>query len=413
MLTDSLRPLRAAARQLARTEVTTINDCLAHLAELTEGAIPHLLAANQQDLNRMATDDPKYDRLMLTEARLRSIAADLRRVAALPSPLGEVLEERSLKNGLELRRVRVPIGVIGIVFESRPNVMFDVFALTLKSGNASVLKGSRDAAASNLAIKELIDQALAKFGLDGCCLLAPAEREALAPILTANGLVDLIIPRGSQGLIDYVRKNATVPVIETGAGICHVYLDATANLDWAAKIVTNAKARRVSVCNALDCLLVHFQQLGHLAAIMQRLGQEFNCLVHADPPAFAALTKRYPAELLHPATESSFGTEFLSMQLAIKTVSSLDEALEHIATHGSQHSEAIVSDNENNIQKFQQEVDAAAVYANASTAYTDGGEFDLGAEIGISTQKLHARGPMGLKELTSYKYVLRGQGQVR
>lgn len=412
-VTDSLRPLRAAARQLARTDVAIINNCLHYLAELTEHYTPQLLTANRSDLERMEKDNPKYDRLLLTAARLQAIASDLRRVAALPSPLGELLEERQLKNGLELRRIRVPIGVIGIVFESRPNVTFDVFALTLKSGNVSVLKGSRDAAASNLAIKQLIDRALNKFGLTGCCLLAPAEREALGPILTADGLVDLIIPRGSQGLIDYVRKNATVPVIETGAGICHVYLDRTANLNWAADIVTNAKARRVSVCNALDCLLVHRDQLKSLPAVLERLGKQHHCEVFADAAAFAQLDGHYPPDLLWPATEDSFGTEFLSMKLSIKTVENLEQALEHIAAHGSQHSEAIVSADENSINRFQQEVDAAAVYANTSTAYTDGGEFDLGAEIGISTQKLHARGPMGLKELTSYKYVLRGEGQVR
>jgi glutamate-5-semialdehyde dehydrogenase len=410
---DSLRPLRAVSRQLARTDEATINSCLRYLAELTKNAIPQLLAANQLDLGRMEKSNPKYDRLLLTETRLEAIADDLRRVAELPSPLGEVLEERQLRNGLELRRLRVPIGVIGIVFESRPNVTFDVFALTLKSGNVSVLKGSRDAAASNIAIKELIDLALAKYGLNGCCLLAPAEREALAPILTADGLVDLIIPRGSQGLIDFVRQNATVPVIETGAGICHVYVDKTANLEWAADIATNAKARRVSVCNALDCLLVHQEQLANLPAILNQLGNKHHCEVFADPAAFEQLAGHYPTELLHPATESSFGTEFLSMKMAVKTISGLDEALAHIAIHGSQHSEAIVSDDETAIDRFQREVDAAAVYANTSTAYTDGGEFDLGAEIGISTQKLHARGPMGLKELTSYKYVLRGQGQVR
>ena len=410
---DSLRPLRAAARQLARTNEQTINDCLRYLAELTEHYLPQLLAANQSDLNRMEKDNPKYDRLLLNAARLRSIAADLRRVADLPSPLGEVLEKRQLKNGLDLRRLRVPIGVIGIVFESRPNVTFDVFALTLKSGNVSVLKGSRDAAASNLAIKQLIDRALDKFGLTGCCLLAPAEREALAPILTADGLVDLIIPRGSQGLIDFVRQHATVPVIETGAGICHVYLDKTANLKWAADIITNAKARRVSVCNALDCLLIHREQLDSLPTLLEQLGSQHHCEIYADQDSFQQLDGHYHPELLYPATESSFGTEFLSMKLAIKTVDNLDEVLTHIAAHGSQHSEAIISDIESNIDRFQQEVDAAAVYANTSTAYTDGGEFDLGAEIGISTQKLHARGPMGLKELTSYKYVLRGQGQVR
>lgn len=408
-----LRPLRQVASHLARTEQKTINDCLRHLAELTEAYLPQLIVANQRDLARMDPENPKYDRLLLNHDRLKAIANDLRRVAELPSPLDEVQEERTLRNGLRLRRVSVPIGVIGIVFESRPNVTFDVFALTLKSGNVSVLKGSRDAADSNRAIVQLIDRALVKFGLSGACYLAPAEREALSPILTADGVVDLIIPRGSQGLIDYVRQHATVPVIETGAGICHVYVDQHARLDWATEIVTNAKARRVSVCNALDCLLLHRDQLSSLPGIMTALGKTHHCEVYADAEAHAALLDHYPGHLLHPATEESFGTEFLSMRMAVKTVDDLDQALDHIAANGSRHSEAIVSEDEKAVNRFFQEVDAAAVYANTSTAYTDGGEFDLGAEIGISTQKLHARGPMGLRALTSYKYLLTGQGQVR
>lgn len=409
----ALRPLRLASAKLARTSQQTINDCLYYLADLIEANTTKLLTANQQDLGRMAADNPKYDRLLLNESRLAGIASDLRRVAGLPSPLGIVQEDRKLANGLELQRISVPLGVIGIVFESRPNVTFDVFALTLKSGNASVLKGSRDAADSNLAIKQLIDQALAKYDLEGSCWLAPAERAALGPILQAVGLVDVIIPRGSQGLIDFVRQNARVPVIETGAGICHVYLDEVANLMWAKNIITNAKARRVSVCNALDCLLIHEAQLAALPQLMETLGQEHQCEIFADPAAYAALAEHYPTNLLKVADATSFGTEFLSMRMAIKTVPSITAALAHIAENGSQHSEAIVSDNEAHLEQFLLNVDAAAVYANSSTAYTDGGEFDLGAEIGISTQKLHARGPMGLAALTSYKYILRGKGDVR
>lgn len=410
---EHLQPLRRAANRLANTPEETINACLFRLADLIESNMVALLAANEQDLNRMASTNPKYDRLLLNEARLEGIANDLRRVANLPSPLGDIQEERQLRNGLLLRRVSVPIGVVGIVFESRPNVTFDVFALTLKSGNVSVLKGSRDAADSNLAIKKLIDQALEEFALSGCCYLAPPEREALAPILQASNLVDVIIPRGSQGLIDYVRQNATVPVIETGAGICHTYIDAAANVDWAAKIVTNAKARRVSVCNALDCLLIHQDQLGALPTIVKELGEKYACEIFADVRAYNVLSNQYSMGLLNQADPAHFGTEFLSMRMAIKTVDTLDDALEHIAKYGSRHSEAIVSDNQENINRFLQQVDAAAIYANTSTAYTDGGEFDLGAEIGISTQKLHARGPMGLKALTSYKYLLIGTGQVR
>ena len=410
---EQLKPLRTHAHRLANTRVDIINACLLRLAELTETSVPTLLAANQLDLDRMDPTNPKYDRLLLSEARLKGIANDLRRVANLSSPLGDVQEERQLRNGLHLKRLSVPIGVVGIVFESRPNVTFDVFALTLKSGNVSVLKGSRDAADSNRAIKKLIDQALQEFGLAGCCYLAPSAREALAPILNAAELVDVIIPRGSQGLIDYVRQHATVPVIETGAGICHTYVDAGANIDWATRIVTNAKARRVSVCNALDCLLIHQNQLEVLPNIIQELGGQHACKVFADERAFKSLTGLYPPNLLKPAAPEHFGTEFLSMCMAIKTVDSIEEALDHIATYSSRHSEAIVSSNQESIDQFLRQVDAAAVYANTSTAYTDGGEFDLGAEIGISTQKLHARGPMGLKALTSYKYVVVGSGQVR
>ncbi|NJB87333.1 glutamate-5-semialdehyde dehydrogenase [Lewinella marina] len=405
--------LRTAAARLNRLPADRLNGCLHRLAELTEAHMEDLLTANARDLDRMDPANPKYDRLLLNEERLRAIAADLRRVAALPSPVGRVLENRELANGLQLSRVSVPIGVVGIVFESRPNVTFDVFALNLKAGNATVLKGSRDAADSNRAIKELIDRALADTGLPLACYLAPAEREALQPILTADGLVDVIIPRGSQGLIDHVRANATVPVIETGAGICHAYVDANANPDWARAIITNAKARRVSVCNALDCLLIHRQQLDRLPELLETLGSEHQCEVYADTEAHAALTGHYPAELLKHANEDSFGTEFLRMALSVKTVADIDAAIDHVERHGSRHSETIIGDDEVNQERYLREVDAAVVYVNSSTAFTDGGQFELGAEIGISTQKLHARGPMGLEALTSYKWLVRGSGQVR
>ena len=404
--------LRAAAQRLNRLSAERLNGCLLRLAELTEANAPTLLEANARDLARMDEADPKYDRLLLNEARLQSIADDLRRVAALPSPLAQTLEDRTLANGLQLSRVSVPIGVVGVVFESRPNVTFDVFALNLKAGNATVLKGSRDAADSNRAIKQLIDRALGDTGLPPACYLAPAEREALLPILTADGLVDVIIPRGSQGLIDYVRAHATVPVIETGAGICHTYIDARANLQWAADIVTNAKARRVSVCNALDCLLVHRTHLASLPLLLQPLG-ELGCEVYADKLAHQQLAGRYPETHLQPASPESFGTEFLRLALAIRVVDDIDAALDHIARHGSCHSESVISEDEINQQRFLREVDAAVVYVNASTAFTDGGQFELGAEIGISTQKLHARGPMGLAALTSYKWLVVGEGQVR
>lgn len=412
LILPALGRVKEACRQLARTSDADIRRIILTLADLAETEAPALLAANALDLGRMDPADPKYDRLRLDEQRLAGIAAELRHVAGLPSPLGRHLEQRSLPNGLALSRVSTALGVVGVVYESRPNVTFDVFALCLRAGNATVLKGSRDAADSNVAIHDLIRRALAPYGLEAACYLAPAEREALPVILEADAYLDVIIPRGSQGLIDFVRRHARVPVIETGAGIVHTYLDGSADPAAAAAVITNAKARRVSVCNALDCLLVHSSRLDDLPRLMAGLAER-QCQLHADPRALAALRGHYPAHLLAPATPESFGTEFLSMQLAIRTVDSLDEALGHIDRHGSRHSEAILATDEAAIDRFLHEVDAAAVYANTSTAFTDGAQFGLGAEIGISTQKLHARGPMGLEALTSYKWIVRGNGQTR
>lgn len=412
-ITEGLRRTNAAARALVALSDQQIAAILHQLADLALAETAFLLAANEQDLARMSKADPKYDRLMLTPARLLDIAADLRKVAGLPSPLGHTLEERTLPNGLHLSRTSVPLGVIGVVYESRPNVTFDVFALCLKSGNASVLKGSRDAHHSNTAIASLIQRVLAQHGLDGVCYLAPAEREALPHILEAVGHIDIIIPRGSQGLIDFVRQHARVPVIETGAGIVHTYFDRSGDPIKGAQIIENAKSRRVSVCNALDTLIVHAERVGELPQLLHRLGHAHQCEVRADERAHAALQGHYPPALLLRATQADFGTEFLSMRLSVKVVDNLAEALAHIAQHSSRHSEAIIAEDEATAQHFLQAVDAAVVYANASTAFTDGGQFGLGAEIGISTQKLHARGPMALRELTSYKWVVRGQGQVR
>jgi glutamate-5-semialdehyde dehydrogenase len=356
--------------------------------------------------------DPKYDRLLLNPKRLEDIAQDIRKVADLPSPLGRVLEERTLPNGLELKKTSVPMGVIGIVYESRPNVTFDVFALCLKSGNAAVLKGSRDAHFSNLAIVELIKNILADYGLENSVYLAPSEREALLPILTANAYIDLVIPRGSQGLIDFVRKNATVPVIETGAGIVHVYFDASGDLNKGSAIVCNAKTRRVSVCNALDTLIVHESRLQDLATLVSPLAEQ-QVELFADERALAKLVGKYPDQLLALADASHFGTEFLSLKMSVKTVSNLQEALDHIDRYSSRHSETIVAEDPEIQDIFLRNVDAAVVYSNASTAFTDGSQFGMGAEIGISTQKLHARGPMALPELTSYKWVVKGNGQIR
>ncbi|MEL6656682.1 MAG: glutamate-5-semialdehyde dehydrogenase [Bacteroidota bacterium] len=408
-----LKKVRTAGRQLINLSDADIAEILNELAALAEAETDFLLAANQQDLDRMDPQDPKYDRLLLNPERIHGIAADLRKVAVLPSPLGRTLEEGTLDSGLRVQRVSVPLGVIGIIFESRPNVTFDVFALCLKSGNASVLKGSRDAHYSNEAILKLIGAVLEPRGLTNCCYLAPSEREALPIILQADEYIDVIIPRGSQGLINFVRDNARVPVIETGAGIVHTYVDASADLAKAQAIITNAKARRVSVCNALDCLLLHQSQVAALPKLMENLGQQHKCIIHADEAAYQQLTGNYPEELLKEATNDSFGTEFLSMQLAVKVVDSLETALDHIAQYSSRHSEAIIAEDNSTCETFLKQVDAAVVYANTTTAFTDGAQFGLGAEIGISTQKLHARGPMALRELTSYKWVVRGDGQLR
>ena len=324
--------------------------------------------------------------------------------------LHHLLEEKKLENGLLLSKISVPLGVIGIIYEARPNVTFDVFALALKTGNGLVLKGGSDADFSNRAILSLIHKVLEKHGLPVAAFqLLPADRAATKALLEAVGFVDVIIPRGSQGLIDFVRQNAKVPVIETGAGIVHTYIDESADLSKAKKIIHNAKTRRPSVCNSLDCLIIHEELLDELGELVHPMMVD-NVKIYADEQAFAHLQRH---ELIQKANEDHFGTEFLSLKLAIKTVKNLDEALDHIATHSSKHSEAIISETPENIERFLLEVDAAAVYANSSTAFTDGNQFGLGAEIGISTQKLHARGPMALRELTSYKWIIRGTGQIR
>ncbi len=398
---------------MPRLSIGTVNQVLLALANAAELATTSLLAANALDLARMAPADPKYDRLQLTPARIAAIAAELRHVASLQSPVGLVLEEKSMPNGLHINRICVPLGVVGVIYEARPNVTFDVFALCFKTGNAVILKGGSDADASNRAIMQVIYAVLQQFGIDtNVAVLLPPDREAATALMNAVGYVDVLIPRGSQGLINSVRSNSRVPVIETGAGIVHVYADAGADAAMVASIVLNAKTRRVSVCNALDCLVLHSQLLPQLPLIAAPLADK-EVVLYADEAAYTALYGHYPETLLRHALPEHYGTEFLSLQMAIKTVYSFDAALEHLAHHSSKHSEAIVSANEAHIERFLREVDAAAVYANASTAFTDGAQFGLGAEIGISTQKLHARGPMGLAALTSYKWVVRGSGQVR
>jgi glutamate-5-semialdehyde dehydrogenase len=412
-VSEQLRATREASRSLLTCPAATIDAVVNSLADRLIAAAPSILQANRRDLARMDEHDPKYDRLLLDHDRLLGIAADLRHVAGLPSPIGEVLQHRTLENGLALCKVRVPMGVIAVIFESRPNVTFDVFALCLKTRNACVLKGSSDAEDTNRVVAELIHEVLAAHGLDPKVVyLAPPQRQYLPQILQAVGLIDLAIPRGSRGLIDFVRDNARIPVIETGAGIVHTYVDRSADLDQAAAIITNAKARRVSVCNALDTLVLHRDLLPHLPALLCTLGTKFAVEVFADEEAFASLQGRYPASL-QPAREEHFGQEFLAYRMSVKTVSGLGEALEHIHRYSSKHSEAIVAQDQAVIEQFLLQVDAAVVLANTSTAFTDGAQFGMGAEIGISTQKLHARGPMALAELTSYKWLVRGDGQIR
>ena len=402
-----------ASRKLNLVESEKINTILLQIADAAIENCDEILAENQKDLSRMDVADPKYDRLKLTKERIDGIAADIRNVASLSSPLGKVISETVRENGLKIKRVSVPFGVIGIIFEARPNVTFDVFSLCLKSGNACVLKGGSDAIDSNTAIAKVIHQVLERNSVDtNSLLLLPAGREATTELLNARGYVDLLIPRGSQGLIDYVRQNATIPVIETGAGICHTYFDEFGNTEKGRLIVNNAKTRRVSVCNALDCLIIHESRLADLPVLTELLPQS-KVIIYADPKSYQILKGNYPTDLLKVATEESFGTEFLDYKMSIKTVANFDEAIAQIEKHSSKHSEAIISENKETIDKFLKIVDASSVYANASTAFTDGAQFGLGAEIGISTQKLHARGPMALEALTSYKWIIEGNGQIR
>lgn len=391
----------------------TISQVLIEVASSLRDATDAILAANALDLERMSPDNPKYDRLRLTPERIAGIASDMENVAGLPSPLGKVLSEDVRPNGMTIKKITVPFGVIGVIYEARPNVTADVFSLCFRSGNVCVLKGGSDADDSSRAIVSVIHKVLESHGIDtAVCTLLPADRDATAELLGAVGLVDLIIPRGSSSLINFVRDNARIPVIETGAGICHTYFDKAGDLDKGAAIVNNAKTRRVSVCNALDCLIVHQDRLRDLPQICSAL-KESNVIIYADSQAYVALESSYPSELLKHATEESFGTEFLDYKMSIRTVESVQEALKHISKYSSKHSECIVSEDPETVALFQKTVDAACVYANVSTAFTDGAQFGFGAEIGISTQKLHARGPMALPELTTYKYIIEGTGQTR
>ena len=412
-LKETFENVKAASRKLNLLSDQQRNEILKAVADAIIAKKDIILEANALDLAKMNKQNPLYDRLQLTEKRLDDIASDMRNVASLPSPLGHITKEKTLPNGLRLHRVSVPFGVIGMIYEARPNVTYDVFSLCFKSGNACVLKGGSDADLSNQAAVTLIHEVLTSYGVNpDVVTLLPATHEATGELLNAVGYVDLCIPRGGRRLIDFVRDTARIPVIETGAGVVNTYFDKDGDLEMGKKIICNAKTRRVSVCNALDCLIVHESRLGDLYELVEPL-YEHKVTIYADGSAYQLLDGKYPEVLLKPATAESFGTEFMDYKMAIRTVASLEEAIEHIDQYGSGHSEAIITQNEETARRFQQAVDAACVYWNAPTSFTDGAQFGLGAEIGISTQKLGPRGPMALEEITTYKWIIEGEGQVR
>ena len=410
-LKETFERVKRASKSLALLSDQQRNDILNAVADAIMNQQERILEANAQDLANMEKTNPLYDRLQLTESRLEGIASDMRNVATLPSPLGHITKQKTLPNGLRLCRVSVPFGVIGMIYEARPNVTFDVFSLCFKSGNACVLKGGKDADNSNREEVALIHEILEQYGVNpDVVALLPATHEATGEMLNAVGYVDLCIPRGGRKLIDFVRDTARIPVIETGAGVVNTYFDKDGDLEMGKAIINNAKTRRVSVCNALDCLIIHQDRLGDLAKLVELVGLA-KVIIYADAPAYAALDGQYP--YLEPATEESFGTEFMDYKMAIKTVASLEEALDHIDENGSGHSESIITMDEATARKFQAHVDAACVYWNAPTSFTDGAQFGLGAEIGISTQKLGPRGPMALEEICTYKWLIEGEGQIR
>jgi len=416
-LSETFKRVKQASKSLALLTDEQRNEILLAVADAIIAQKERILKANAEDLAKMEKSNPLYDRLQLTDSRLEGIAGDMRNVATLPSPLGHITKQKTLPNGLRLCRVSVPFGVIGMIYEARPNVTFDVFSLCFKSGNACVLKGGKDADCSNREEVAIIHEVLEKYGVSkDVVALLPATHEATGEMLNAVGYIDLCIPRGGRKLIDFVRDTARVPVIETGAGVVNTYFDKDGDLEKGKAIINNAKTRRVSVCNALDCLLIHESRLSDLPAIAEPL-LEKNVTLYADEKAFAAVANSslftLHSSLIQHATDESFGTEFMDYKMAIRTVASLEEALAHIDQYGSGHSESIVTENKDAARQFQQMVDAACVYWNAPTSFTDGAQFGLGAEIGISTQKLGPRGPMALEEICTYKWLIEGEGQTR
>jgi glutamate-5-semialdehyde dehydrogenase len=404
------RTYKASASLRNATDQQIINT-LKMLADAIEKNAPVILTANDKDVARQDATDPKTDRLRLNEERIAGIAAGVRKVSDLPNPTNKSLEHRTLYNGLLLEKTSVPLGVVGAIYESRPNVTYDIAALCIRSMNGCLLKGSSDAENSNLIAIELIKKALEANDIDSDCVnLLPAARETVQEMFTATKYIDVIIPRGSNSLIQYVRKNSLVPVIETGAGVCHIYIEKDADIEKAVNIVVNAKVTRPSVCNAVDTVLVDIKAALVFLQKLKPVFEEHAVEIFADPISYDLL-KGY--RWLQPATTEDFGREFLSLKCAIKVVENLDEALEHIQEYSTKHSEAIISENKAACEQFIKEVDAAVVYTNASTRFTDGEEFGLGAEIGISTQKLHARGPFALEKLVTEKWIVKGEGQVR
>ena len=413
MIHNLLLSAPSASRSLFSLPTEQTNALLRRLADLIATSADTIIAANAIDLKAMSDEDSRYDRLQLSLSRIQAMAHDLRNVAELPSPLNKTLSETKRPNGMVIKKVSVPFGVIGIIYEARPNVTTDVFSLCFKAGSACVLKGGKEAAESNRILVQVIHQALQEAGLSTeICQLLPNDHEATEEMLHAVGLIDLVIPRGSSRLIQFVRENARIPVIETGAGICHTYFDRSGNIAKGAAIIHNGKTRRVGVCNALDCLLIHKERLTDLPQLVAPLASD-EVLLYVDESSESVLQGNYPKHLLQSALPEHYGMEMLSYRMAIRTVETIEEALEHIAHHSSRHSESIVADDQETSHQFEQMVDAACVYTNLPTSWTDGSQFGLGAEIGISTQKLHARGPMGLEEIVTYKYLISGEGQIR
>jgi glutamate-5-semialdehyde dehydrogenase len=408
-----LKMIKKASSKLMLIDGEQRKKVLSDLSILLRNSSSLILKENHKDLQLMNPDDPKYDRLLLTEVQIQTLADDVEKVASLPDPLGSIIEEKTRPNGLCLKKISVPLGVVAVIYESRPNVTVDVFSLCFKSGNCCVLKGGKEAFHSNKILVTLIHQALQKNGIEiNVVYLLPPERQLMNALLHAREYIDVCIPRGSQALIDKVRKQAQIPIIETGAGIVHTYFDLSGDVLKGRLIINNAKTRRISVCNALDTLIIHKQRLTDLPQLVELLLLK-QVILFADELSYEVLQPIYPETLLQRALPKHYGIEFLDYKMSIKTVSNVQEAVDHIMHFTSGHSEAIIAEDETAIKYFLNHVDAAAVYVNASTAFTDGGQFGMGAEIGISTQKLHARGPMALKELTSSKWIIFGNGQIR